>query len=155
MNYTIGKDVQKMGTTAGASVARMWANAKGTVLGAVDMPFSGDKTVIPMSLYAPQAGEYTIAIDNNPTEDVYLTRNGVIVWELSMSEFTLGLNAGTDTSYALLVTRKVKDTTTGVDALDSDKRGTDFVEKVIVNGQLFILHDGVMYDAQGKKVTTF
>lgn len=155
MNYTIGKDVQKMGTTAGASVARMWANAKGTVLGAVDMPFSGDKTVIPMSLYAPQAGEYTIAIDNNPTEDVYLTRNGVIVWELSMSEFTLDLNAGTDTSYALLVTRKVKDTATGVDALDSDKRGTDFVEKVIVNGQLFILHDGVMYDAQGKKVTTF
>ncbi len=155
MNYTIGRDVQKMGTTTGASVARMWANAKGSVLGAVDMPFSGDKTIIPMSLYAPKAGEYTIAIDNNPTEDIYLTRDGVIVWDLSMSDYTLDLNAGTDNTYALLVTRRVKDTATGIDALDSDNRGTDFVVKKIVNGQLFILRDGVMYDAQGKKVTTF
>ena len=153
--YTIGKDVVKMGATSGISVARLWANAKNATLGAVDVAYNGNEAIIPLGIYTPVAGEYTIAIDNNPTEDVYLTRNGIIVWNLSMSDYTFDFNAGTDTSYALQVVRRINNTATGVDAIDNDKRGTDFVEKIIVNGQLFILRDGVMYDAQGKKVSNF
>jgi hypothetical protein len=72
-----------------------------------------------------------------------------------MSDYTFDFNAGTDTSYALQVVRRINNTATGVDAIDNDKRGTDFVEKIIVNGQLFILRDGMIYDAQGKKVSNF
>ena len=153
--YTIGKDVVKMGATSGISVARLWANAKNATLGAVDVAYSDDKAIIPLGIYTPAAGEYTIAIDNNPTEDVYLTRNGIIVWNLSMSDYTFDFNAGTDTSYALQIVRRINNTATGVDELDNDKRGTDFVEKIIVNGQLYILRDGMIYDAQGKKVSNF
>lgn len=153
--YTIGKDVVKMGATSGISVARLWANAKNATLGAVDVAYSDDKAIIPLGIYTPAAGEYTIAIDNSPTEDVYLTHNGIIVWNLSMSDYTFDFNAGTDTSYALQVVRRINNTATGVDAIDNDKRGTDFVEKIIVNGQLYILRDGMIYDAQGKKVSNF
>lgn len=151
--YTRGKDVQKMGDIEGAKIARLWTNAKGKNLCAIYTACTGNETVIPMNIYAPAAGAYNIALTSLPEEDIYLTRNGVIVWDLTMSDYTLDLNAGTDTSYALQVVRRINNTATGVDATDNDKRGTDFVEKFIVNDQLFILRDGIMYDAQGKRVT--
>lgn len=151
--YTRGKDVQKMGDIEGAKIARLWTNAKGKNLCAIYTACTGNETVIPMNIYAPAAGAYNIALTSLPEEDIYLTRNGVIVWDLTMSDYTLDLNAGTDNTYALMVVRRINNTATGVDATDNDKRGTDFVEKIIVNDQLFILRDGIMYDAQGKRVT--
>lgn len=151
--YTRGKDVQKMGDIEGAKIARLWTNAKGKNLCAIYTACTGNETVIPMNIYAPAAGAYNIALTSLPEEDIYLTRNGVIVWDLTMSDYTLDLNAGTDNTYALMVVRRINNTATGVDATDNDKRGTDFVEKFIVNDQLFILRDGIMYDAQGKRVT--
>lgn len=151
--YTRGKDVQKMGDIEGAKIARLWTNAKGKNLCAIYTACTGNETVIPMNIYAPAAGAYNIALTSLPEEDIYLTRNGVIVWDLTMSDYTLDLNAGTDSTYALMVVRRINNTATGVDATDNDKRGTDFVKKIIVNDQLFILRDGIMYDAQGKRVT--
>ena len=151
--YTRGKDVQKMGDIEGAKIARLWTNAKGKNLCAIYTACTGNETVIPMNIYAPAAGAYNIALTSLPEEDIYLTRNGVIVWDLTMSDYTLDLNAGTDNTYALMVVRRINNTATGVDATDNDKRGTDFVKKIIVNDQLFILRDGIMYDAQGKRVT--
>ncbi len=151
--YTRGKDVQKMGDIEGAKIARLWTNAKGKNLCAIYTACTGNATVIPMNIYAPAAGAYNIALTSLPEEDIYLTRNGVIVWDLTMSDYTLDLNAGTDNTYALMVVRRINNTATGVDATDNDKRGTDFVKKIIVNDQLFILRDGIMYDAQGKRVT--
>ncbi|MBQ7531565.1 MAG: hypothetical protein IJT12_07640 [Paludibacteraceae bacterium] len=152
--YTIGKDVQKMGDVTGAKVARLWTNAKGTNLCAVNAAYINDQAIIPLQLFSPVSAEYTLSLDNSTEEDVYLTRNGIIVWNLTGSDYTFELNAETDDTYALQVVRRINTITTGVDQLnDEAKRGTDFVEKMIVNGQLFILRDGVLYDAQGKKVS--
>lgn len=149
--YTIGKDVQKMGSITGTSIARLWTNAKGTNLCAVNKAYVNDQAIIPLSIYAPKTGEYTLSLNDAPA-DVYLTRNGIIVWNLSMSEYTFDLNAGTDDTYALQVVRRVQNVATGIDATNNN--GTIFAEKMIVNGQLFILRDGVLYDAQGKKVSS-
>jgi len=153
--YTIGKDVLKMGATSDASVARLWSSAKGAALGAVDMPFSNDEAIIPLNIHAPKAGEYALTVDNSPTEDICLMRNGVMVWNMSAGAFALDLTAGTDRSYALRVTRRTNNVATGAAAADVDQCGADLVEKIIVNGQFFILRNGVMYDAQGRRVTTF
>jgi len=45
-------------------------------------------------------------------------------------------------------------TPTGIDALTEEMTAGD-VKKVVVNGQLFILRDGKMYDAQGQLVQTY
>ena len=82
-------------------------------------------------------------------------RNGVMVWNMSAGAFALDLTAGTDRSYALRVTRRTNNVATGAAAADVDQCGADLVEKIIVNGQFFILRNGVMYDAQGRRVTTF
>lgn len=152
--YTIGKDVQKMGNVTGTKVARMWTNAKGTKLCAVNAAYVNGQAIIPLQLFSPTKAEYTLSLDSNPDEDVYLMRNGNIVWNLTSSDYTFELNEGTDDTYALQVIRRVNNTATGVDAIDADNHGTDFVEKMIVNGQLFILRDGALYDALGKKVTS-
>lgn len=152
-NYTIGTDLMKMGNLTGTKVARMWTNAKGTNLCAIHKAYNGNEAIIPLSIYAPANAEYTLSLDRNTADDVYLTRNGVIVWDLTMSEYTFDLNAGTDDTYALKVVRRISNTATGIDeTTDNDNRGTNFAEKIIVDGQLFILRDGNLYDAQGRKV---
>lgn len=152
-NYTIGTDLMKMGNLTGTKVARMWTNAKGTNLCAIHKAYNGNEAIIPLNIYAPANAEYTLSLDRNTAEDVYLTRNGVIVWDLTMSEYTFDLNAGTDDTYALKVVRRINNTATGIDeTTDNDNRGTIFAEKIIVDGQLFILRDGNLYDAQGRKV---
>ncbi len=148
--YTIGKDVAKMGATTGAKIARLWTNAKGTSLCAVDAAYNGDQAIIPLQIYTPAAATYTLALDSERDEQILLTRNGVVVWDLSISGYTFDLNAGTDDTYALQVVRRVQNVVTGINAINNN--GTEFVEKMIVNGQLFLLRDGILYDAQGRKV---
>ncbi|MBQ7649246.1 MAG: InlB B-repeat-containing protein [Paludibacteraceae bacterium] len=152
--YTRGFDVQKLGELTAAKVARLWTNTKGKDLCAVYTPYNANEAIIPLLFFAPEQGEYTLSIDRNTEEDIYLTRNGVIIWDMNMSEYNFTLEQGTDNSYALQVIRRTQNVATGAEQLSNDaKRGTDFVEKMIVNGQLFILRDGNLYDAQGKKVT--
>ena len=154
--YTRGKDVQKMGATTGAKAARIWVNAKGTNLCAYNTAFSSnDQAIIPLNIYAPTQGEYTLKLNYQPAEEVYLRRNGIIVWNMEMGDYFADFAAGTDNSYDLLVIRHAPNTATGIDAIDSenDKNGTIFVEKIIVNDQLYILRDGTLYDAQGRVVT--
>ena len=152
--YTRGFDVQKLGELTAAKVARLWTNTKGKDLCAVYAPYNANEAIIPLQLFAPEQGEYTLSIDRNTEEDIYLTRNGVIIWDMNMSDYNFTLEQGTDNSYALQVIRRTQNVATGAEQVSNDaQRGTDFVEKMIVNGQLFILRDGNLYDAQGKKVT--
>lgn len=152
--YTRGFDVQKLGELTAAKVARLWTNTKGKDLCAVYAPYNANEAIIPLQFFAPEQGEYTLSIDRNTEEDIYLTRNGVIIWDMNMSDYNFTLEQGTDNSYALQVIRRTQNVATGAEQLNNDAQcGTDFVEKMIVNGQLFILRDGNLYDAQGKKVT--
>ena len=152
--YTRGFDVQKLGELIAAKVARLWTNTKGKDLCAVYAPYNANEAIIPLQFFAPEQGEYTLSIDRNTEEGIYLTRNGVIIWDMNMSDYNFTLEQGTDNSYALQVIRRTQNVATGAEQLNNDAhRGTDFVEKMIVNGQLFILRDGNLYDAQGKKVT--
>lgn len=147
--YTIGKDLAKMGNLTGTKTARLWTNAKGTDLCAIHAAYTNNTAIVPLQMYAPAEGEYTLSLDRTPTEDVYLTRNGMIVWDLTMSEYTFDLEAGTNDSYALMVVRRAPEIVTSV---EDNTCGTIFAEKIIVDGQLFILRDGALYDAQGRKV---
>ena len=153
-DYTIGKDIEKMGETDGKKGARIWTNAKGTKLCAIHTAYDNNQAVIPLQLSAPANAEYTLSLEDYPAEDVYLTRDGVIVGDLGISDYMFDLNAGTDSSYALLVVRRVHDTATSVDENhDNNHSDADIVKKMIVNGQLFILHDGTLYNAQGEEVS--
>lgn len=152
--YIIGKDLLKMGTMSKSLKPRIWTAMKPAgILCAVNAPMQQNETVVPFKFYMPTEGTYTISAQDSHAENVYLLRNEVIVWNLSMSDYTLEQAQGLHTEYSIMLVKQTTDAATGVDNLDNDaENGTIFVEKMIVNGQLFILRDGILYDAQGRKV---
>jgi len=154
-DYVIGKDLLKMGTMSQSLKPRIWTSMKPAgILCAVNAPMQQNEAVIPFGIYLPTAGTYTLSARDSHAENVYLLRNGQIIWNLTMSDYTVDMPAGLNLNdYSILLVGHGTDTATGVDNLNNDdENGTIFVEKMIVDGQLYILRDGILYDAQGRKV---
>ena len=82
-------------------------------------------------------------------QTLYLTYEGTPVWNLSESAYTIDLNKGNNNAYGLLLRQNAPQSTTGIDDHSASEVKTD---KLIRNGVLYMLRDGVLYDAQGKRV---
>lgn len=147
--YQAGHDLSKFEVSS--KTAQIWADAYGQKLCAVETPLVANQAIIPISLYAAQTGTYTLDVVRGPQDaSLYLMYNGAVVWNLSQSAYTFDLTRGTNSAYSLLLTAEAPAVTTGADAISGENEQT--VEKILLNGQLYILRDGQMYDATGKKV---
>ena len=123
------------------------------IMCSVYAPMQQNEATVPFGLYLPTAGTYTISARDSHAENVYLLRNGVIIWDLSMSDYNVELASGVNYDYSILLVAQGTNTATGMDNLNNNnENGTIFVEKMIVDGKLFLLRDGILYDATGKKV---
>lgn len=151
--YVIGKDLTKFGVSA--KLAQMWINRYDVKLCFNTIAPEGDNTSFPMSIYAPKAGEYTIAIEREvATEDyaLYLTYNGEAIWNLSDGAYTANLNKGTDANYGLRISvRKAPEVATGMDeAVVDSKEAAAY--KVLINNQVFIIRGEKVYSIDGQLV---
>jgi hypothetical protein len=142
--YEIGKDLAKMAMTNTPRVVQISALAYDTRLCMIDAPMANNDALVDLNLYAPANGEYTLSIEAQDNEKVYLLHDGTFVWDLSMSEYPITLNKGDNTGYSLLVRRA--DAPTSVETIDGTNNQT---EKLIHNGNLYILHNGKVFDAVG------
>ena len=142
--YEIGKDLGKMAMTSTPSVVQISALAYDTRLCMIDAPMANNEALVVLNLYAPANGEYTLSIEAQDNEKVYLLHEGTFVWDLSMSEYPITLNKGDNTGYSILVRRA--DAPTSVETIDGTNNQT---EKLIHNGNLYILHNGKVFDAVG------
>ena len=142
--YEIGKDLAKMAMTSTPSVVQISALAYDTRLCMIDAPMANNEALVALNLYAPANGEYTLSVQAQDNEKVYLLHDGTFVWDLSMSEYPITLNKGDNTGYSLLVHRA--DAPTSVETIDGTNNQT---EKLIHNGNLYILHNGKVFDAVG------
>ena len=148
--YEIGRDVAKM-SMGNAKCAQMWIPAYGTQLCAADFPLINDKATYPLIINAPSAGTYTIAAPNTEDATLYLTKNGYIIWNLTMSECEVDLTQGQNNEYGLVLRAGAPQTPTGVENGEM-LNGANGVQKVIIDEQVFILRGGEMYDVTGKMV---
>ncbi len=147
--YQRGHDLAKFGVST--VVPQIWADAYGQKLCDVEAPLVADQAIIPISLYASQTGTYTLDVVRGPQDaSLYLMYNGAVIWNLSQSAYTFDLTRGTNSAYSLLLTAEAPAISTGTDAISGEEMPQ--VEKILLNGQLYILRDGQMYDATGKKV---
>ena len=149
--YVIGQDLVKFGVST--KVAQMWIDRYDAKLCVNAVAPEDDATSFPMSLFAPKAGDYTIAIDREvATEDynLYLTYNGQAIWNLSDGAYTLNLNKGTDANYGLRISLKAPQVTTGVDEAIVDAKGE--TRKVLINNQVFIIRGDKVYSIDGQLV---
>lgn len=149
--YVIGQDLVKFGVSA--KVAQMWIDRYDAKLCINTVAPEGDATNFPMSIFAPKAGNYTIAIEREKaTEDydLYLTYNGEAIWNLSDGAYTANFAKGTLSNYGLRVSAKAPQITTGIDEAVVDAKGE--TRKVLVNDQVLIIRGEKVYTIDGQLV---
>jgi len=150
--YTVGQDVLKFGVSS--SVAQMWVNRYDAKLCMNTMAPVNNVAEFPLSIYAPKDGDYTIAIEKEQVTDdyaLYLTYNGEAIWNLSDGAYTANLEKGTDANYGLRITFKAPEVATGIDEAIVDSKDATAV-KVLINGHVFIIREGVVYTVNGQLV---
>lgn len=146
--YVMGHDLLKAGLSK--TVSQLWIANYGQKLSVNEAAWRGSKAICPLGLYVPESGEYVMsATQPEDGTQVYLTKNGAMIWNLTMSECVLSLSKGTDESYGLAIVKAPK-ITTGTDNVDANY--DENVQKIIIEDHVYILRNGEMYDAAGRKV---
>ena len=150
--YTIGRDLKKMGTPTSAKVAQMWMTRDNMKLCDIEMPLVANKAQTPLSIYAPKDGQYTLDVEKMPEDaTLYLTKNGKAIWNLSMSPYEFDLEQGTTEGYGLRIVAS-EQTMTDIEngGLLNEENG---VRKVLIDDQIYIITpEGKMYDIVGKGI---
>ena len=150
--YTIGRDVLKMGTISDSKLARLWSTRNGINLCSNEMPLVNEGAQCPIGLYAPQAKEYTLMVEKVPEDaELYLTYNDNIIWNLTESPYVFDLTKGTTNGYGLRIKARAPQVATGVEQSEFSDQSS--VRKVIIDNTLYIITpEGKMYDIVGKSV---
>lgn len=157
--YEIGEDLEKMfGSAFTLSTYSMMNNTK---LAYNALSPDEAKLAIPVGVRIPEDGEYTFSL-NPRYEEANIERLDLIDYETSQitnlmtDSYTFTMTQGENTErFALNVTMR-KETPTGLenDVNDAnDANGANRVRKLIINEKLYILRDGMIFDATGKRVT--
>ena len=150
-SYEQDKDLVKMTMSNTPKVAQIFGDAYGMKLSMVNTPLVNDKAEVALTLYAPQAGEYTIAAPKMSNAEVYLMREGTVIWNLSTSDYTADFDKGNNAGYSIMIQARAPQIITdleNINALD----GENGVQKLLIDGQIYILRNEKMYDVNGKMV---
>lgn len=149
--YVIGHDLSQFSMSD--KKAQIWVNRYNTQLALnTTAPVNG-VAEFPISVYAPQAGEYTLALQSQPEEGytVYLTQNGEAIWNLSSSEYVVTLNNGTNKTFGLRITQSnAPAVVTGIDEAIVDAQGQ--TRKVLINDKVYIIRGEKVYSVDGQLV---
>ena len=149
--YVIGHDLAQFGMSA--AIPQVWVNRYDTKLALNTTALFNETAEFPMGVYAPAAGEYTISLNAQPSDEynVYLTRDGQAIWNLSDGAFTADLKAGIQSNYGLRLTvNKAPQVVTGVDEAVVDAKGE--TRKVMINNQVYIIRGEQVYTIDGQLV---
>ena len=147
--YTAGSDLMRMGI--GKKHAQMWIAAYNQSLCVHTAPWDNEVARMPLTLYAPQVGDYTLNLKQAAADGVkiYLTYEGEAIALLTDEAVTVSLSKGSNAAYGIRIVRTAPGTVTN---LDEAAFNGDDTQKVIINGCLYILREGKTYDAQGKLI---
>ncbi len=145
--YTIGEDLAKMGVST--KVGQMWVNRYNARLCVNTVAADQNVADYPLGISAPKAQAYTLRAQNDGQTTVYLLENGQIIANLSKAAYTIDLSKGTTNAYAIRLVQGKRDVPTDINAALGEQDGA---EKVMLNGQLYILREGQVYDATGHRV---
>lgn len=152
--YTIGLDLAKMGVSA--KIAQIWIDRYDTKLCLNTMAPVNGEADYPLVLSVPQDGKYTIDILRSTEEqpnELYLTRDGEAIWNLSQNAYTMRLEQGTTARYGLRTVSKAPQVTTDFEPIWVDPEGNAIkAAKVLINNHVYIIRDGKLYTITGSLV---
>ena len=146
--YVVGMDLVKAGINA--QLPQIWINRYDTRLG---VNTSADQTW-PLTLNVPKEGDYKISIVqssmSNEGDDLYLTYNGAIIWNLSDGAYKGWLDKGTWTEYGLTTGAQSPQITTEIDKAVVDAKGE--TRKMLIDDHVYIIRGNKVYTVDGQLV---
>ncbi len=150
--FEFGEDMTKQFNSRKANIFTIAGN---TSLGGNSLPLSTTQTtVVPVGVTIKNTGDYTFAIPEG-TEGIGVTlvdnETGVRT-SLSALSYTVNLTAGDYTGRFVLEISPIAQTPTGVETVTGEGLPVTGVRKVMIDGILYIVKDGKMYDARGARV---
>ena len=146
--YVVELDLAKAGVST--QVAQMWVDRYNTKLCVNTTAPIGTSATYPLGISVPQAGEYQIysATTMQDGQELYVTRNGKVIWNLAYGPYTLDAEPGTYSEYGLKLIQAPATTTD----IDQSASTNDQFKKVIIDNQVYIVRDGAVYTITGQKV---
>ena len=140
---------------SGENKTRIYSIIEGDVVAAGNtLPMSEQTTVVPVGVTIKNAGEYTFAMPEG-TNGVGVTlvdTEANVRTSLSALDYTVSLEAGEYTGRFMLEISPVQNTPTDLGNVPSDQGQSTKAQKVLIDGILYIVKDGKMYDARGTRV---
>lgn len=118
------------------------------------MPCSDKTTIIPLGLNIEQAGDYTIAMPEG-VENIGITlvdnETGIHTNLSAGQEYTITLNKGICENRLFIEVSPIQQSTTDLEYTTEDTR-EQATRKMLIDGILYLIRDGVIYDAQGHRL---
>lgn len=117
------------------------------------LPMTNQTTIVPVGVKIAADGEYTFSIPEG-TYGVGITlidNETGIRTSLSALDYTINLPAGTYNERFVLEISPIRPISTDLENTEYRTQNTD-VHKVLIDNILYIVKDGVMYDARGSRV---
>ena len=148
-NFVFGEDLAKEKNANKANIYTLVENY--IPVAGNTLPMSDQTTVIPIGANIRADGEYTFAMPDGTSgvgvtliDNVANTRTN-----LSALDYTVTLSEGEYTNRFFLEISPVQNTPTDIEAVSGQPSE---VRKVMIDGILYIVRDGKMYDARGARV---
>lgn len=110
-------------------------------------------TTVPLGVKVPEAGDYTIALPDGASGinlTLIDTETGNRTNLSAGLDYTLTLETGDYNDRFFLEIAPIQHIATGIDEINGEANGS--THKVLINGILYIVRDGKVYDARGSRV---
>ena len=116
------------------------------------LPLTEQTTVVPVGVQIKTNGEYTFSMPEG-TEGIGVTlidNETGLRTPLGLTDYTISLEAGTYDERFVLEIAPIKGTATDIEEAVSDQHSA--IRKVMVDGILYIVKDGKVFDARGARI---
>jgi len=150
--FSFGEDMGKEFNSRKANIYTVIENylpAAGNTL-----PMSDQTTVVPVGVKTTAAGEYTFAMPDgtNGVSVVLIDNIAGTRTNLALSDYTVSLSKGDLSDRFMLEIAPIKQMPTDIENVQGDNVQGTKVRKVMVDGILYIVKDGKVFDAHGSRV---
>ncbi len=154
VDYETGYDVTKQSTQGGKAL--LYSELACGALAFAAVPDSVAESRIPLTVYAAEAKPYTFHLQDNAylnrLGNVFLhdTETGAVI-DLLTNDYAVTLSEGTTRGrFYITCVFRAQNITTDTETTVPDKQ-TSSVQKVLYNGKVYILRNGMVYDLTGRQ----
>ena len=148
-DFDFGQDLSKE-LNSGANIYTQVGYER---LAANNLPLNNQTTIVPVGVTAAEEGEYTFAMPEgtNGTGVTLIDNETGTRTSLALTDYTVTLGKGTYDNRFVLEFSPVAQTPTGIEDAEIVNRKSSN-RKLLIDGILYIVKDGQVFDARGTKV---